>query len=246
MAPNIPENPSQPPEDRPNDRPDDNVILFQPRPKRNDTPVRRPPPMLNIPPVTKGLVVSLLGVHAIIAALSATLWPFAADYAAMLGGFTPAQWTGGQSFFWWTPLTLVSFSFLHGGWLHVVINSLMLVAMGSGLEKSVGPRRYLWIYAGATLFAILAHLAFYPSSAEPVVGASGGLSGVFGAMLFVMYGRRGHSYSPALVRVALIWIGISVLLGLMGGPSGETVAWVAHVGGFLGGIGLMKMMSESR
>lgn len=240
---------------------DDNIIPFQPRPQGGNTPPKRspltpppqppPPPMFNIPPATKYLAGSLVSIHVLIAVLSLTLLPQAANIAASFAGFVPAQWTGHAPFFWWTPLSLIAFSFLHNGWLHLLVNTLMLVAMGSGLEKSVGARRYILIYLGSTIFAMLSHLAFYPASTEPVIGASGGVSGIFGAMLFLMYGGDSanpktsrNNFNPALIRVVLVWIGLSVLLGLMGGPSGEPIAWVAHVGGFLAGIGIIKMLSD--
>ena len=228
---------------------DNNIIPFHPRPQAGNTPPKRsPPPMFNIPPATKYLAGSLILTHIVIAVLSLTLLPQATNIAAVFAGFIPAQWTGNAPFFWWTPVSLIAFSFLHNGWLHLLVNTLMLVAMGSGLEKSVGVRHYILIYLGSTLFAILFHLAFYPASTEPVIGASGGVSGIFGAMLFLMYdggagAAKGH-YNPALIRVVLVWVGLSVVLGLMGGPSGEPVAWVAHVGGFLAGIGIIKMLSD--
>jgi membrane associated rhomboid family serine protease len=146
---------------------------------------------------------------------------------------------------WWTPFTLISFSFLHGGWLHLGVNIVLLVAMGSGLEKTIGIKNYLVIYFGSTLFAVLMHLAIYPDSIMPIIGASGGVSGIFGAMIYMMnptQSMKGLLQNRNLLAVVAIYIGITIIAGLMGGPDGSSVAWVAHIGGFLAGLGIMIVL----
>lgn len=230
--------------------PDDNIITFQPRPKQEEPKPKRPPPMLNIPPATKILTGLIIAVHLVIFALTNTVAPQALDIAAYFGGFIPASWSGAAPFYWWTPLSLLGFSFLHGGWMHLAFNVVMLVAMGSGLEKSIGIKKYLMIYTGTTLFAAFAHLALYPSSPMPIIGASGGISGVFGAMIVVMNQARLQTGSSVdkntLMPVIIVYIGITVLTGLMGGPDGSSVAWVAHIGGFLAGVGCMMMLLKNQ
>lgn len=229
--------------------PDDNnnIIAFQPRPKKEEPPkAARPPPMFNIPPVTKILTGLILGVHLVIFALSNTIEPQALDIAAYFGGFIPASWSGAQPFHWWTPLSLIAFTFLHGGWMHLGFNVVILVAMGSGLEKAIGIKRYLMIYVGTTLFAAFAHLALYPSSTMPIIGASGGISGIFGAMIVIMNQARSSVDKSTLMPVIIAYIGITVLVGLMGGPDGSSVAWVAHIGGFLAGVGFMMTLLKNQ
>lgn len=223
--------------------PDDNIIAFQPRPKQEESRKKhRPPPMFNIPPATKILTGALIAIHLVVFILSNTIEPNALPIAAYFAGFTPASWSGIQAFYWWTPLSLLGFSFLHGGWMHLGFNTVMLVAMGSGLEKSIGIQKYLMIYIGTTLFAAFAHLALYPSSTMPIIGASGGISGIFGAMVVVMNQNRSSIDKNTLMPVIIAYIGITVLMGLMGGPDGSSVAWVAHLGGFLAGIGFMMTL----
>lgn len=229
---------------------DHNIIHFQPRPKpekagKNGGGGYKPPPMFNIPPATKVLAGGLLFVHLVLFVLTMTFLPQAADYASFFAGFTPASWSGIGEFYWWTPASLVTFSFLHGGWMHLGFNILMLVAMGSGLEKSIGIKRYLMIYIGTTLFAAFAHLALYPASTMPVIGASGGISGIFGAMLVIMNSAQNAvdtDTKSRLLPVICIYIGITILMGLMGAPDGSSVAWIAHIGGFLAGVGFMMTL----
>lgn len=227
--------------------PDDNIIPFQPRPKNGDPTIKPPshPPMLNIPPVTKFLTGLIIFIHVAVFGLSSTLYPQAESYVAFMGGFTPVAWTIFDNFIWWTPITLLTFSFLHGGWLHLGVNTVLLVAMGSGLEKSLGVKNYLVIYFGATLVAALTHLVLYPTSSMPIIGASGGVSGIFGAMIYMM--NANHSFSDIksnhrLIKIVAVYIGITILAGLLGGPDGSSVAWVAHIGGFLAGIGIMMFL----
>lgn len=227
----------------PNDNPDHNIIQFQPRPPKPEAPKKpKHPPMFNIPPATKFLTGAILVVHVILFALTNTVFPEAAAIASYFGGFTPASWTGGYPFQFWTPLTLISFSFLHGGWMHLAFNVVMLVAMGSGLEKSIGIRKYLMVYVVSTVFAMMTHFALYPTSTMPIIGASGGISGVFGAMIVVMsiaQRQAGYTGKSTLMPTIIAYIGITVVMGLMGSPDGATVAWVAHIGGFLAGVGIM-------
>ncbi len=217
---------------------DDNIIPFELRKSPEKKPPKHPP-MFNIPPATKILTGLLIAIHLMIFVLTHLLEPRALDIAAYYAGFIPAHWSGTEPFYWWTPLSIISFSFLHGGWMHLAFNTVMLVAMGSGLEKSIGVKKYLMIYVGTTLFAAFAHLALYPSSTMPIIGASGGISGIFGAMIVVMNQARSSVDKSTLMPVIIAYIGITVLMGLMGGPDGSSVAWIAHIGGFLAGVGFM-------
>lgn len=205
-----------------------------------------PPPMLNIPAMTKVIALSLLGAHLGIKGLSFVFGAQFQDMVILFGGFVPASWTGGTPFEWWTPLTLLSYNFLHGGWFHLIMNVLMMITFGSAVERWIGPKRFLQILMGSSLIAAATHLAFAPLSQEIVVGASGGISGLFGAML-VHLQRSGAlgAQRTSLVPTALVWIAITALFGYLGAPDGSSVAWVAHIGGFLGGIGLTLMFLKS-
>jgi membrane associated rhomboid family serine protease len=231
--------------------PDDNIIPFTPRPKTDEkkSPSVKPPPMLNIPPATKILTGAFILVHLVLFILSLTFFPQASEYAAFIAGFTPVVWTSFENFMWWTPLTLISFSFLHGGWLHLGINAVLLVAMGSGLEKMIGIKNYMRVYLGATILAVLTHLAIYPDSLMPIIGASGGVNGIFGAMIYMMNKEASFQQLKSnrnLITIVAVYIGITILAGLLGGPDGSSVAWVAHIGGFLAGIGIMMVLLKRR
>lgn len=231
--------------------PDDNIIPFQHH-RKIDTSIKepQPPPMFNIPPATKILTGLIVVIHLIILGLSVTLIPNADSMAAVLGGFTPASWTNPDNFNWITPFTIITFSFLHGGWMHLGFNTVLLVAMGSGLEKSIGIKQYFYIYCGSTLCALLAHMALYPLSSNPIIGASGGISGIFGAMIYLMNKTqndvRNTQHRSRMIPIIVAYIGITALIGMIGGPDGASVAWIAHIGGFLSGIGIMMFLLKNR
>lgn len=218
----------------------ENVIHFPAGGARNEKPPK--PPMLNLPPVTK----LMLGVFIVIHAVVFLIGLYDAqlkNIILIMGGFLPASWSGTLPFVWWTPLTLLSFSVLHGSWLHIIVNGVMLLAMGSPLEKWLGWRRMLVIYAGSSLIAVLCHLAFNLESTNVVIGASGGLSGYFGGLLLLL--RQGHminNRNNSIMPIIMIWLAITIIFGMMGSPDGADIAWLGHVGGFFGGLGITWLM----
>jgi membrane associated rhomboid family serine protease len=225
---------------------DDNVIPFQPRPQPEPPKAHRPPPMLNLPSITKFLGLALITIHTALFLITEFINPDIYSYALFWGGFTPALWSGAEpGFSIWTLLSLISFSFLHGSWLHLGFNVVMLVAMGSGLEKILGIKRYIFIYSFTTLFSVFAHLAFFYDSTMPIVGASGGISGIFGAMLYIMTrpnSTMNFAGQNKLWPIAIVYIGITILVGFIGAPDGSPIAWIAHVAGFVAGLGIMAVM----
>ncbi len=155
-----------------------------------------------------------------------------------------------------TPLTSM---FLHGGWGHLLGNALFLWVFGNNVEDAMGRVRFLVFYVVCGLAAALAQIAINPSSAVPMVGASGAISGVLGGYL-VLYPRVQVRVLVILfifiqvVRVPaylvlLLWIGYQVLLGLpqLTGLRPDVdagVAVFAHIGGFLTGLLLVKLFTR--
>jgi membrane associated rhomboid family serine protease len=144
---------------------------------------------------------------------------------------------------WYTPLTSM---FLHGGWFHLIGNMWFLWLFGNNVEDSMGHGRYLGFYLLSGLAAAAAQTLVNPSSAIPMVGASGAISGVMGAYI-VLYPRvRVHMlvvlgfFITRLAVPAYLMLGYWFLLQILGGlPSlGDEqggVAFWAHAGGFIAG-----------
>jgi membrane associated rhomboid family serine protease len=154
--------------------------------------------------------------------------------------------------FWSTLLTSM---FLHGGWMHLGGNMLYLWIFGDNLEKVMGAARFAIFYLVCGLAASFAHIAFGPGSAIPAVGASGAISGVLGGYLVLFPNNRvrvltrgGVAHVPALVVLGF-WIVIQLVNGIGSiASTSETggVAYMAHIGGFVAGLALVKLMASER
>jgi len=154
-----------------------------------------------------------------------------------------------------TPLTSM---FLHGGWGHILGNGLFLWIFGNNVEDSMGRFRFVVFYIVCGLAGAFAQVAITPTSAVPMVGASGAISGVLGAYL-VLYPRVRVNMLIFLfifIRVISVpawmmliwWIGLQVVTGLPqlsgGGGGGSGVAVWAHIGGFAAGVLLVKVFEN--
>jgi membrane associated rhomboid family serine protease len=155
-----------------------------------------------------------------------------------------------------TPLTSM---FLHGGWAHILGNSLFLWVFGNNVEDSMGRLRFLAFYLVCGLVAAAAQVIADPASTVPMVGASGAISGVMGAYLVLYPNVRVNMLFIFVVIVRVIpvpawlvllyWFGIQALTALpqlTGAQAGVSsgVAVVAHVGGFLAGVVLVKFFEN--
>ncbi|MFI4998408.1 MAG: rhomboid family intramembrane serine protease [Reyranellales bacterium] len=188
---------------------------------------------INLPPAVLWLIVLNVAVHLVRQVLSESV-----DQQLILDlGLVPAAYTGSSG---GDLLSLVAaplaYQFLHGGWAHLGINMLSLAAFGAPVERLLGPRRFVAFYFSAGLVAGFVHVLFFSDSPDPVIGASGAISGVFGAVLMLL--RQVGSLS-SLLPIAGIWIALNIFFGLVGGTpgaGGEPVAWAVHIGGFVYGL----------
>jgi membrane associated rhomboid family serine protease len=137
--------------------------------------------------------------------------------------------------------------FLHGGWLHLIGNMWFLWIFGDNVEESLGRARYLLFYFLVGTVGALAQCFTMPHSAAPMIGASGAVAGALGGYVLL--------YPRAKIMTLVLWFFVDVpawiFLGLwfvsqfyVGEGSG--VAWMAHVGGFLAGIGLVRLLAPRR
>ncbi len=142
--------------------------------------------------------------------------------------------------------------FLHGGILHILGNMLFLWVFGDNVEEAMGYLRYLLFYLTCGFVAALAHILLNPSSAIPMIGASGAISGVLGAYIVLHPRARVHTliFLFFFIRVvqipAAFFLGFWFLFQVLGVGSGGGVAWLAHVGGFLAGIVLVKIFAQEK
>jgi membrane associated rhomboid family serine protease len=152
------------------------------------------------------------------------------------------------------PLSLFSSMFLHGGFLHLAGNMLYLWIFGDNVEDQLGHLKFFIFYILCGLAASLLYILTTPNSQIPMVGASGAIAGVLGAYMIrfpkariltlIFFGFFIRIVAIPALFVLGFWFILQLLYALpsIGSTSGG-VAFFAHVGGFLAGIVLFKLLS---
>jgi membrane associated rhomboid family serine protease len=142
------------------------------------------------------------------------------------------------------PLTLITYTFIHGGWLHLISNMAFMWVFADNVEDAYGHIGFLLLYFVCGIIAAVAHIVANPDSTVPLVGASGAVSGVLGAYL-VLYPRARIwvlLFMKLPLRISALWalvgwVGFQVLsMYLDDGKNEVLVAWWAHIGGFAAGF----------
>ncbi len=127
---------------------------------------------------------------------------------------------------WWR---LITAGFLHGGILHILMNSWVLFDLGVQVEESYGTSRYLFIYVFTTITGFYASFLWSPTLS---IGSSAGIFGLIGAMI-AMGVRERSAYGAAVRSLYMRWAVYGLLMGLL--PL-FAVDNAAHIGGLTGGF----------
>ena len=221
-------------------------------------------PALMLPGAIIALLVVLVGIEALRGQLS---WQ---DDLTVLGtfAFIPARYAdrfgmfpGGIGADVWT---FVTYALLHGGWMHLVTNSVWLLAFGSAVARRFGALRFFAFFAVTAAAGAAVQLALHFGEPTPVVGASAAIAGLMAAAARFVFDGRGPLTvgsggdmsafrrparslwetlrNPRALFFVLMFFGINLLIGvgstLAGGIS---IAWEAHIGGFLAGLLLFRV-----
>ena len=139
-----------------------NIVDFKKRVKK-PTPNKPPQePFINLPPVTKYLLLAMVIIYLIVHfALSAEVQIF----LFLNFGYIPALWTGQTEYGFHFDLNLIlspiTYMFLHANWMHLIMNGAMLMAFGAGVEKWMGGRKFFefFILCGITAKCRICRLA---------------------------------------------------------------------------------------
>jgi len=205
-------------------------------PLRDDRPTYSPP-----------IVTTLLIIACALAFFfELSLDEYSRNYLLALYGVVPTHFR---------PITLITSLFLHGGWMHIIGNMLFLWAFGKSLEDAMGHTKFLGFYFMCGIAAGITHIVFNQYSSVPTVGASGAIAGVMGAYLIKF--PRAHIHTLVFfffitvvdipAAFILVYWFITQLFSGAGSiahthVSDQGVAWFAHIGGFITGMLLIKLM----
>lgn len=219
---------------------------------------------LNVPSVVLWFIVAMVAVHG----LRQVIGPERDDWVLFTFAFIPARFApppelanftfpGPPGARWWS---FVTHMLLHGDWMHLIINSVWMLAFGSVLARRLGNARFLAVSAASAAAGAAASLALqWGAELTVLVGASGAISGQLAGAVRLMFAEGGSLATlgrqrfdkvralslsetfrtPAALMFLGVWFAITIFAGAISfGPPGEEarIAWEAHVGGFLAGL----------
>ena len=150
------------------------------------------------------------------------------------GGFWPGLLEGWQPNFSAQPIVMfLSYALLHGGLWHLAMNMVTLWSLGESVIARVGSGRFMAIYVGSALGGAVGY-GLLAQTVQPMVGASGALFGLAGALLAWAYVDRFTSREALwpIAQIAAFLVAINVVM--FWALNGQ-LAWQTHLGGFISG-----------
>jgi membrane associated rhomboid family serine protease len=214
------------------------------------TQPRRNPPAINAPKVVIWLIAITILMHLLVT-FGPNSW---ADFLLPRLAFN-AEFL---QFFWEAPLTivgqLIGHAFVHGGWLHLLVNCAFLLAFGTPLARQIPVLSFLALYLLSAVGGALTVAAVYGTGQTLwLVGASGAVAGLVGALSRMVFLRRGNEAVPhpfsnrrgGMIFIA-IFIGVNLVIGFLPGPDGQSISGESHLGGFASGILLSVLLPWGR
>ncbi len=214
-------------------------------------------PAFNIAPVVLLLVALMAGIHGFREFILNTEQN---NYIIAYGAFIPLAYQGEVGLPVWSLVTSpVTYAFLHGSWAHLAINSMWLAVFGAPLAARIGASRFLAFFVVTAVAAALLHLVLHHDSINPLIGASGAVSGFTAAAArygFSVRGRGETGFTGRRLTVfetftnrtsisfILIWFAINFLPAISN-FGGDNIAWEAHIGGFIAGLLLLPLFDIS-
>jgi membrane associated rhomboid family serine protease len=154
------------------------------------------------------------------------------------------------------PLTVFTSMFLHGGWMHIASNMLFLWIFGNNIEDALGRIRFVVFYLASGVAAALAQTLAQSVAGDvetPMVGASGAIAGVLAAYMVLFPHARVKTLVFVVVFFTFVNLPAGLLIGLwfaqqllsaLFGGTGTGVAFMAHVGGFVAGFLLVRVIGR--
>jgi membrane associated rhomboid family serine protease len=246
------ESPAQPPQGSPQELPHEQAVRE---------------PILTLPPALTAYIVLLAVIH--LRVLLPVQWEnwtievfgfIPKRYDSTLVDLT---FPGGEGAKVWT---FVTYSLLHANLAHLGFNLLWLLPFGAALARRFGAVRFFSFMAVTAIAGALAHLVTHEHAVAPMIGASASGSGTMAAAIRFAFVRgsflsfsRGDAdtaakvpalslsralRNPRVLAFLLVWFGVNLIFGIGSisiGSDGASVAWQAHIGGFLAGLVLFSL-----
>ncbi len=135
---------------------------------------------------------------------------------------------------------------MHGGWLHLIFNLVMLLWVGSQVERMLGAANLVFAYLVGALVAAAAQWLSDPAAFVPMIGASGAISAIFGIYALMAARPKAVTNSARLNRAIHVawllaaWVAIQWMNAMLSQGQGMMLATPAHIGGFIAGLALQR------
>lgn len=211
-------------------------------------PIRDLNPTRRKPVVTWMIIVANVAVWLYQVSLGPAMLPFVERWGVVPYYLTQDPHVGSLL----TPLTSM---FMHGGWLHLIGNMWFLHVFGDNIEDQLGRVRYVFFYVVSGLGAVALQVLIDPASRIPMVGASGAIAGVLGGYMMLFPRARVLTLVPIFIFIQFVelpaflflfvWFGLQLLYGVTSlGAEADVggVAFFAHIGGFVVGLALVRLL----
>lgn len=246
---------AQPPDSPPEDsRPYDELGERPAEPAaqaESDFRAPRREPVFNLPASVIAIIALCVAVHLV------RVYMLSAEQDLDLlvrAAFIPIRYSGRFDLEVWAFTSPFTYTFLHGGFAHLAVNSIWLAAFGAPLANRLGTWRFLAFFAVTGVAAAFFFWAIHPLTQAPLVGASGAISGMMGAAARFAFridrssGRAAFGgpllpfgavlRSRTAVTFLAVWMVVNLITGVIGFVPGNEaqIAWEAHIGGLLAGF----------
>ena len=177
-------------------------------------------------------------------------------YASSLTPITNLYYTFGFIPNSFNLFTIISSMFIHGGFGHILSNMWFLYIFGDNIESILGHIKFLIFYILCGFGAAFAQYMIDPNSSVPMVGASGAIAGILGAYMISFPKAKVHVFVFIIIFITTLIVPAQIILGLwfliqlssglnsLGIDTNGGVAWFAHIGGFISGIGSIKYIQK--
>ena len=231
---------------------------------------RQKAPMINAP----GVVLVLIGVFVAVQVMRQWVSSAMDDRIVLTLAFIPLRYVANSAQFGVIPggpgaavWSFVTHALVHGGWLHLGINSVWMLAFGSVLARRLGTWRFLVFSSAAAACGAAVFLLFNWGQLAVMIGASGAISGQMAGSVRLIFalpqGLRSVATGDlsqvrpltlmetvtnrgALVFLA-VWLGLALFSGAFNinpASAHQAIAWQAHVGGFIAGLFLFGLLDR--